>query len=1129
MNELVCLGSRLAEATRSLRSCISILATALVFLILGFSGQAHAALQVNNATLSVASPAQGPASVVYITGGGTITANVNVSTLGNTNWSSTLWQIGAGPAICNNSTNFNGNNSSATLSFPITAPAAAGSYDVSFIAYRSNNCSFGQSNNTLVLKASVVVDNTPPTVSSINLASANPSSAASVSWTVIFSENVVGLTASNFTPVPGGGLTGAAITSITGSGTTWTVTASTGSGSGTLGLNLSNASGITDLAGNALTGAPVTGPIYNVNGSTLISVQSSPGSCGNVTGIGTQPWTPNGINLPATASVSRNATTTNYLRCSNYGFNIPSNAIITGIVVGVSRYNAARGNIVDAAMRLVDATGAIGADRSTTTVYPTNTTTGTNEDHGTSSDLWGTTGTYLTPAIINSASFGAEFASQYTGNRNSGHTVGVVGMPITIYYKIAASPDHLEIQSAASGLTCAYNTLTVVACADNASPCTPYTSGVSGTLSATGGTVNWDGSTGGVGATGAGFVISAGSSSVTKNVQVSVAGVPVTFSVATASPAPTGATPVTCNFGGSPACTFTAYTAGFIFSSTTTGNSYTIPPQVSGIATPALYLRAVQASTTNPAVCTPAIIGQTAAVNMGYTCNNPASCQTGNLVTITNTATSTATAIAPGGTSVSLDFDPNGSAPITARYDDAGQITLNASTTVTPFTGAAAITLNGSSNPFVVAPDHFDLSAITAGPIKAGNPFSATITARNALGNTTPNFGKESPTEGVTLTSNLVTPDPVTYPAASNPALGNNVIAGLEFGAGGMVNDANGVATVNNLNWGEVGSITLTANLTSKSYLGSGLNATGTSATVGAFIPDHFDTAVVATATTPMPCPAGLACPSLYNGFVYSGQPFSIQVTAKNLSGVTTANYDSNYGLSNNVTLSAWDALGSVVMPNPPGGANPGVLGSGMLASTTFNLGAGLTSAQTYTFATSPTTPTNIFLRAEDAVNATVSSRLTTNPANSVEGGVQVVSGKVKISNAYGSELLPLPLTATIQYWNGTSWLASTTDSITQFNTNLSTAGGSIVATIVNGLGSGISVATPGVVTVAAGLKTFTLNQPGVSGSADISLNAPGYLLGGSNGAGVDPSKPGRATFGVYKGSSEFIYQREDY
>ena len=268
----------------------------------------------------------------------------------------------------------------------------------------------------------------------------------------------------------------------------------------------------------------------------------------------------------------------------------------------------------------------------------------------------------------------------------------------------------------------------------------------------------------------------------------------------------------------------------------------------------------------------------------------------------------------------------------------------------------------------------------------------------------------------------------------------------------------------------------------------------------------------------------GLTCPASYNGFVYSGQTFSEQVTARNLAGGTTANYHSAYGLSNIVNLTAWDALGSVATQNPGSGA----LANTALASTAFNKGVGSMNTQAYTFATSPTSPADIFLRAVDAVNTSVTSRRAT-PATSVEGGVKVVSGKVNISNVHGSELLPLLMTATVQYWNGTSWVTSATDSITQFNTNLSTAGGSIVATILNGLGSGVSVATPGLVTVASGVKTFTLNKPGVVGSTDISLNAPSYLLGSSNGAGVDPSKAGRATFGVYKGPSEFIYLHENY
>jgi MSHA biogenesis protein MshQ len=536
----------------------------------------------------------------------------------------------------------------------------------------------------------------------------------------------------------------------------------------------------------------------------------------------------------------------------------------------------------------------------------------------------------------------------------------------------------------------------------------------------------------------------------------------------------------------------------------------------------------------NSLSCVPAFANTSKTVNLKCAYSNPAS---GTLPvrvggTALNAAGNAAAACDGTGANITLSFNASGIATPNLQYADVGQMNVSAAYTGSAGSLDAGLSMIGAAS-FIAAPASFAFTNLPAGPtIKAGSPFSVTVSALNNAGTVTPNYGKESipGPEGVTLTSNLVTPV-----GGANPTPGNNVIAGTEFGAGGMVADANGVATVNNLSWGEVGSITLLAKLTNPNgYLGSAgtptrdalnniLTASGTSTTIGAFIPDHFDTAVVPTATLPMPCPTGLTCPGLYNGFVYSGQPFSAQVTARNLAGGTTANYSSAYSLSNNVNLTAWNALGSIVAPT-----GAGALANTTMASTAFISGVGLMNNQAYTFASSPTTPTDIFLRAVDSVNTSVTS-LRATPATSVEGGVKVVSGKVQISNAHGSEVLPLPMTATVQYWNGTYWMTSSSDNVTQFNTNLSTSGGSIVANIVTGLGGGISVATPGVVTVLGGVEKFILNQPGVPGSADISLNAPGYLLAGSNGAGVNPSKAGRATFGIYKGSNQIIYMREDY
>jgi len=107
--------------------------------------------------------------------------------------------------------------------------------------------------------------------------------------------------------------------------------------------------------------------------------------------------------------------------------------------------------------------------------------------------------------------------------------------------------------------------------------------------------------------------------------------------------------------------------------------------------------------------------------------------------------------------------------------------------------------------------------------------------------------------------------------------------------------------------------------------------------------------------------------------------------------------------------------------------------------------------------------------------------------------------------------------------------LSSSTDDATSFNSALSTAGGNVVISNLVGMGGTVVINAPGTDTLTDGVRAITLNAPGVPGRVDLKLNAPAYLLTGSNGAAVDPSIPGRATFGIYKGNEAFIYQREAY
>jgi hypothetical protein len=109
------------------------------------------------------------------------------------------------------------------------------------------------------------VDKAAPTVVSITCADPNPTGASSVRFTVTFSEDVTGVSASDFSLTTTGSLSGVSVTNVSGSGATRTVTVSTGTGNGTLRLDIPNTATIADAAGNALTGLPYqSGQAYTI-------------------------------------------------------------------------------------------------------------------------------------------------------------------------------------------------------------------------------------------------------------------------------------------------------------------------------------------------------------------------------------------------------------------------------------------------------------------------------------------------------------------------------------------------------------------------------------------------------------------------------------------------------------------------------------------------------------------------------------------------------------------------------------------------------------------------------------------------------------------------------------------------
>jgi MSHA biogenesis protein MshQ len=434
-----------------------------------------------------------------------------------------------------------------------------------------------------------------------------------------------------------------------------------------------------------------------------------------------------------------------------------------------------------------------------------------------------------------------------------------------------------------------------------------------------------------------------------------------------------------------------------------------------------------------------------------------------------------------------------------------------------------------TSDHFSIRPSTFTITSTDAGNnaasgnpmIKAGAVFNLTATALAGYDGTPLIDNAKvigSPTAGTlsgsfaaaAVATGIATPatGSFTYSEVGNFGLSQNAVYDASFttidqGSGDCVaTDPSGT--------GANFSNTLDANGQYGCYIGSVAVAQTTgSSGFGRFIPDHFDTLINLVLGVPMPCGAGLTCPTTYHGMVYEKQPFSLTVTAMNASGVVTTNYNTTSGYSKTVTLSAYDALG--------GGALLANGALGITSVTAFGSGTITELNEKYTFAAVPTTPTNIYIRASDSDGA---SSLRTTALNSIEGGVAVVSGRTSISNANGSELLPLQMTATVQFYNAAgSWVTSTTDSLSSYST-VSNLLASIVTPPATTLTAGqISAKNAGTVTMGGGVSKFTLNAPGVSGKASISLSAPSYL----------PSTAGIATFGIFPGRKEIIYMRENY
>ncbi len=948
-----------------------------------------------------------------------------------------------------------------------------------------------------------------------------------------------------------------------------------------------------------LAGSGVTCPnIYTILGSSpcvlppgVVGVTRSPGTCANVTGIGTVAWgTPTNAQvsdtLYATRSVARNVTT-NYLRCTNYGFAIPAGSTILGIAVNVVRKTS--GNTVrDAAMRIVKNVAGVATiqaiDRSTLTNY---TTTDVAEIHGGSTDLWGTTWTL---ADINTTNFGAAFAAKNV-NSNT-RTASVNHMPITVYYS-TPSIHHIEIDHPGSGSTCTPTNVSVKACGDAAcNLASLYTQGASVTLTP-GGNVVAVGASG----TGGGTVSSGTAGTVTL--------------AASSNPAAANATICKNTVSGATSCSFT-FNSGSI--------SLAVPDGVSGN-------NVMGTLTACPG--TGAFTGNKS-INFYTGYANPA---TGTLQATVNGTT--VAKVAPG-TAIILNFNASNQATFTLAYPDVGQVTLNAN-----YTGTPALT-NGTAS-FLMKPAGFVLSNIKqsavgginnpgatdasgAAFVKAGEPFSVTVTAVNSVGTATPNYGQGIPPEAVKLTpavlaglgmssnvpevnrlttgsiisgsTTLTVGDSTDYVVGDRIRIVGAGAGGADFystiaaiptlGAPGVITLATpvstsvsfsqvhytfapfvgGVATGTNFTWDEVGIITLMPRIADGTYQTAG-DVIGDrngnpSGPVGRFTLGKFalqnvsldDRADLNICNNGVLVADGItACPF---AFTYMGEQADVNFTLvpKSLSGAVVHNYVDSATAANDfakLDLTAFANLNLAAVDRASAGGpyylSPRVSIAAMPAYScdpsptplTLCFASGsATMTVPFTISRNPTADgaygaVDIGIAMSDADGARVEGAGATptlcNNPNAIDcydldtdatpgndhallATTEFRYGHSKISNAHGSELLPLLMPIKLEYWDSTtsSYITSVDDSISLLTVAFDPL------SYQRNLNAGETLLTQPIIT--NGIGQIGLSKPGANnnGSVDVSVTAPVYLPGTA-----------RATFGVYKGSNEFIYQREAY
>lgn len=480
-----------------------------------------------------------------------------------------------------------------------------------------------------------------------------------------------------------------------------------------------------------------------------------------------------------------------------------------------------------------------------------------------------------------------------------------------------------------------------------------------------------------------------------------------------------------------------------------------------------------------------------------------------------------ATTTAAWSTPIIFPFPANvPSSKITFYYADVGRLQMS----VREATGAVSISPTVISRPMslrmVIPGNPSTVSSITAPFMPAGQPFPITIDALMINGVTAPNFGNGD------ATLNLAVNKPSAGGTADEQAMNAAMGAFPAFVATGLTTPAAGVFNATGT-FSEVG--VLVFNLTiNGGYLGVNDVSTVTMK-VGRFYPNAFSTKVTPVFAS---CAAtGATCPDATPGAAYATQGFDVQVTPLDVNNKEVMNFRGVFG--DDITLSAVDSAGGTTVNPPAAPTGAALTATTIPALPATGVNAALHTGVSYALPqpfvrtlpanTAWTLPTPIFLRASAVDTPNVLTVTSKQAGTSLEAGIMILNGRLRLSTVSGSELLRLPVTMEAQFFNKTgaapaAWLTNVADTgATPTTIAFSACKRNLL--VSNACYAGLQM-TPKDAAFTKGAGRFFINAPGAGKSGSTMFNmlgAPAWL----------PSTLTQAVFGVYK--SNFIYLREVY